>query len=514
MRSRLSIPARAALLLLLTTFVSSSAQATNGARPISSGARAAGRGGADTAVADDATAMNTNPAGLGFIDGQRFDQTIALFVPTIKWTNPTGSYTSGRPSTGGVIGGSFGLCFDLDEAWHLREALTFQDEIPSDAPLRTSPDYDGSTLKFGLGVFPLNGNFIDFDARSPFFNDRDYAWETEIKEVGVALAVAWRPVHWLSVGISPMFVYSQLENDQPVAQPSSILKGHPFGTTGPTYAEASPFLGVNYISGYADIDNATTFGGRLRTGMLAIPVEWDDGMLRIGLSYATQTVKQDYLGEATVDFSKQIQTVDPDGTLLKPIIAANTGIPEDQQTFVGKSNLRLKPLELPHEVSLGAAVQVSRVLISTEVTWFGWSQSFKSFKGKLTNGESAELNELTGDQTGEVELDIPLDWNDQLVFATGIAFAPVDWAVLRVGYNYGRNPVPNETVQPTTPAILEHHLTLGVGFHIQRLEVSLAYEHDFENSVHVVTSRSNPEVNDSTISAQLDTFALGLSLRF
>ena len=94
-----TLPAALALLALLSIGLAARpALATNGAAPTSSGGRAAGRGGADTAVANDATAVNTNPAGLAFIDGQRFDQTFAAFAPKFTWRNPTGSYKSKTPA--------------------------------------------------------------------------------------------------------------------------------------------------------------------------------------------------------------------------------------------------------------------------------------------------------------------------------------------------------------------------------------------------------------------------------
>ncbi len=490
------------------------ARATNGARPTSMGARAAGRGGADTAVADDATAVNTNPAGLAFIDGQRFDSTTALFVPRIEWRNPVQSSKSRNPTPGGVIAGSFGVTFDLDDAWCLGEAMTFSEETFSETPSRTTPDYKGNGLKFGIGVFPLAGSFIDLDTRSPFFNDEEKPWEADIKELAVAVAIAWRPVPWLSIGISPMFVYSQLENDQPVTQPTSILQGHPFGNTGVTYSEAAPFLGVEDIEGYADLDDLRTYGFRARIGILAIPYEWEDGRLSVGLTYASQTFKQDYLGDAFVDFSRQIDTLDPNGTLLRPIVAANTGIPENEQVYAGKYNLRLGALNQPQEVSLGVALQVSRVLLSVDATWLNWSATFDEFDGKLSDGESRELNELTGDESGETRLKIPLDWDDQIVLAAGLAVAPTDWLVLRCGYNYGRNPIPADTVQPTTPAIIEHHVMLGASVHIRRVEISLAVERAFTNTIRIGDSRSNADVENSEISAGIDVIALGVSVRF
>jgi long-subunit fatty acid transport protein len=507
-----------AIAILASTFETRSALATNGASPTSSGGRAAGRGGADAAVADDATAVNTNPAGLAFIDGQRFDQTFAAFAPQLRWTNPTGTFKSKTPPPGVILGAAFGVAIDLDEPWKLGEALTFSEETYSETLPRTQPGYEGYGLKFGFGVFPLSGSLVDFEARSPFFSQQDQGWEADSKEVAVAVSVAWRPVHWIAFGISPEFVYSQLEFDQPATQPKAVLQGHPTGRSGATYADAAPFLGVTDIEGYSDVDNARTYGGRAKIGMLAIPAQWETGQFSIGLTYTTQTLKQDFLGTAFVDFNEQIRKVDPNGTLLKPAIASETGVPENQQSYAGRFNARISPLNLPQQVDFGLALAQSLgqvgILVAVDVRWINWSSTWKSLDLRLTEGESPELNELTGDDSGKISVVFPLDWRDQVVFAGGIAISPIDFLTLRAGYNYGRNPVPSNTVQPTTPAILEHHVSIGAGIQVRRLEISLAWEHAFENTVHVGRSISNRDVEDSTISVSLDAFALGFSVRF
>jgi len=505
--------------LLLASLAGRPALATNGAMPTSSGVRSLGRGGADTAVADDATAVNSNPAGLAFIDGQRFDSVLAAFVPDLRWRNAVDDVKSKTPSPGFVAGGAFAVAFDLEEPWKLGEALTFSEETTSDAPPRSSPEYKGGGWKFGLGVFPVSGSVVDFDARSPFFANDRQEWSADIKEIAVAVSVAWRPVRWLAIGISPEFVYAQLENNQPVTQPKTILAGHPTGTTGPTYAELAPFVGVNDIEGTADITKARTFGGRAVLGLLAIPVEWEAGRLQVGLSYTSQAFKQDFLGEATVDFTEQLRQLDPDRSLLGPAIESETGIPIAEQSYAGKYNVRLNPLNMPQQVSFGVSLahvfeSGLGILVAADVRWLEWSRTWKSLDGRLTDGESVELNELTGDASGSLALDVPLDWNDQLVFAGGIAVSPLDWLVVRAGYNYGKNPVPSNTVQPTTPAILEHHAMIGVGVHVRRFEFSLAWEHAFENTVKVGQSVSNVDVSQSEISASLDVIALGVSIRF
>jgi len=61
--------------------------------------------------------------------------------------------------------------------------------------------------------------------------------------------------------------------------------------------------------------------------------------------------------------------------------------------------------------------------------------------------------------------------------------------VLRAGYNYGKNPVPDANLNPLFPATVEHHVTLGYGLTLGQWGVNLAYEHAFKNT----QTNNNPE---------------------
>ena len=99
------------------------------------------------------------------------------------------------------------------------------------------------------------------------------------------------------------------------------------------------------------------------------------------------------------------------------------------------------------------------------------------------------------------------DWKDQYVFGIGAQYKPIPKLALRLGYNYGNNPVkphnnfvggnplnpaapPMTTIQGTAiptyyfetfrtlgfPAIVEHHLTMGIGYDVtERFTVNVGY---------------------------------------
>jgi long-chain fatty acid transport protein len=142
-------------------------------------------------------------------------------------------------------------------------------------------------------------------------------------------------------------------------------------------------------------------------------------------------------------------------------------------------------LEQPQEVGLGVAYEFlkPRLLLETNVKWINWSDA-KGYDD--------------------------FDWNDQWVFAVGGQWEAIDHLFLRVGYNYAKNTVDKHdnwngtfgadfvSVQGKSlpryyyesfrvigfPAIVEHHITAGVGYELgENLVLNLGYMHAFENEL-------------------------------
>lgn len=510
----------AALLTVLA--VAGSAAATNGTQPIGVGARDQARGGTGIGLADDASTLHRNPAGLAFIDGQRFDGSMGVVVPSVSVDGPVDAADSEVPF---LPTSAFGIAFDFDEDWQLGEALTFGEGTPSELPSRFDPEYGtekhgGSGWKFGIGVFPVAGNKIDLEYATPFWDADAQAglarepqdWEADFIEAALTIGAAYRINRFISIGVAPSFIYSRLELDTPLAQPTSNLQGHPFVGSDLTYADLAPFLGTREIEGFSDLDDASTFGFRARVGITINPFDW----MTIGLTYATQAFMQDHLGEARLTFDRQIQKVEssPVGQSIRALVEANTGIPAAQQSYAGEGNVRLSPLAQPQEVGFGVGLFFYPVSIALDVKWLNWSETFDAIEGRISEFSSRELAELTEDGATTTHIRVPLDWDDQIVFALGLAVAVTDWMVVRAGYNYGKNPVPDDTILPTAPAILEHHITGGFSFYVRRVELSVAFEYDVPNEVRIDNHRAMQSLNGTTIEVSAYWVAAALSLRF
>ncbi len=135
------------------------------------------------------------------------------------------------------------------------------------------------------------------------------------------------------------------------------------------------------------------------------------------------------------------------------------------------------------------------------------------------------------------------DWGDQFVVGVGAQYKPIPKLALRLGYNFGNNPVKQHnnwvgataagptltTIQGTPiptyyfetfrvigfPALVEHHLTLGVGYEFtEHFSVNVGYMHAFSNSLS--ESGTNLAGQPTTLKSTLveNGIDLGLSWRF
>jgi long-chain fatty acid transport protein len=187
---------------------------------------------------------------------------------------------------------------------------------------------------------------------------------------------------------------------------------------------------------------------------------------------------------------------------------------ENVYDFNGDGNYDNLDLEAPQNFALGVSVEPNDAfLVEFDTKWYNWSNAdgYKDF-----------------------------DWEDQWVFAVGAQYKATQALSLRIGYNYGKNPVkehngwnPDYTdasnsvnVQGTDvntfnyeafriigfPAIIEHHLTLGAGYEFgNNMAVNVSYMHGFEGTISESSAGGYVDL-ESSLSE--DAFSLGLTVRF
>ncbi len=173
----------------------------------------------------------------------------------------------------------------------------------------------------------------------------------------------------------------------------------------------------------------------------------------------------------------------------------------------------------PQEAEFGFTVQASpSLLFATDVKWINWSDAMDVVYLVASNPPSgfpaAPFPDGLGGYTDRMAFQ--MKWEDQWVYALGAEYSVNNEHTLRIGYNYGKNPVPDENLSPLFPAIVEHHGTLGYGLDFGQWSLDAAYEHAFENTQTNMNDDPmvNPFGSGISVSHSQNTFHLGASCSF
>jgi long-chain fatty acid transport protein len=129
---------------------------------------------------------------------------------------------------------------------------------------------------------------------------------------------------------------------------------------------------------------------------------------------------------------------------------------------------------------LALAVDVERILFS-EVKSVGNPLNAQTF------GNGLGANDGPG-----------FGWNDVTVVKAGASYVATDQLTLRAGYNYSTQAVPNDQTffNILAPAVVQHHLTLGLTFAAtQHIELSALYVHAFQHEVKGAGNFNNGDAN-------------------
>lgn len=169
--------------------------------------------------------------------------------------------------------------------------------------------------------------------------------------------------------------------------------------------------------------------------------------------------------------------------------------------FVKYDDVSVKGLALPEEIAVGAAYQMNeKLLLSLKINWINWSDAMQENVLSATDPAIAGLPDISSTST--------MNWDNQVVYAIGMAYRYDDKLTWYAGYNYGKNPIPQESTNPLVAGIFDHHITFGGSYKLDK-EWTLfsGIEYDFRKKVDY----TNPELpfgND----AQLRNEALWLHM--
>lgn len=316
-----------------------------------------------------------------------------------------------------------------------------RDAFGNDAAVENTPQAFGnvsyaarageSGLSYGFGVFAQGGAGYEYPSRQTAFGTRDEL-SSLLRIAKLTPSIAYRWSGALSVGVSLGILYGDIEQ-------------HIFPDTSFQDPEdpARTFLGSR-------LKDARGVGLGAKLGVRYRPAK----RVAIGAVYTT---------ESSLDLK--------DGEL------------ETDMTALGLGRVRYRDadalgLRLPREAAVGVAVQATdHLLIAADVGWIDWSRAVDTSRLVASGPDHPDAPPVLAFESEH-------RWRDQWVYALGLLYEPEGGPVLRAGYNYGRNPIPDRYLNPLLASTAEHHLTAGLGYRLgDRWSFDAGIEYLFRNKV-------------------------------
>ena len=362
------------LCLILISFTSSAVMAS-GITITEKGVKGLGNawaGGA--AVAEDASTVYWNPAGLTRLEGNHAELSVHLIRPSFEFNDDGSSTVLGQPLTGndgGDAGGSnfvpnFFFSLQLSENW-----------------------------RAGIGIFSPFGLETDYNDN---WKGRYHTTKSELMTIDINPCMAYRINKYFSVGagVSAQYIDAELKNKVDYGTIDTVVTGGVFGLT------------PQGDDGRATVE-ADDWGWGFNLGAL---FELNENTL-LGLSYRSQVKYDDNNGDATFNTLAGAE-----------LLAGALGLV--------KTNTRAE-LDMPATATLSAYHKLTeKWAIMGTITWTDWS-SFNELRIKFDSGAADNVTTLDWEDSFYYAVGATWYYNDHWTFRGGVAYdeTPVPSAKLR-----------------------------------------------------------------------------------
>ena len=485
-------------LVVCTTF------ATHGTRMVGFNAKSVGRGGTSFGIFDSPSLMMTNPAGIAFLDAPAIDGDFSLMVPGLHFTNTLNLNQEGKTNYFPVV------------------SLAY-----------VNPQKN-SDWSWGIGAFTQGGMGADFTLNHALFTDNTGAFVPQTYHSKLAVmqggpSVAYRISPDLAIGASAHLMYSMLEFTMPYSISPSSMKGVVNPATGMTFGDlfaappAQGGFGYTEVTAAAGMTDLTALGFGAKIGIAYKLSE----KVSLGVCYTSPSSLTYKNGKATMDMTAQMNDAfgkavqgymmqTPEATPQEAqgaIMQQFTGMGIDlTKGAVAHYNLEAK-LKFPQSIGVGTSIKATNEFrLALDVEWVNWKNAFDKMSLSMTDGENPNINTMLG-STGSFNIDFPMQWKDEYAFRFGGEYDVNPALTIRAGYAYGSNPVPQETVFPVFPAIVDNHVMLGASYAVSApLSVHAAYELALNKKETAASSSVvAAEFNNSTSELQENVFHLSLT---
>jgi long-chain fatty acid transport protein len=458
------------------------AWATNGMNLEGYGPIALGMGGASMAYDNGTAAVMNNPATLGLMgEGARLDAALGFLGPDVTATVTT-------------PGGDIDAKSDADAFY-----------MPAIGYARKS-----GQITYGVGMFAQGGMGTEY-AADTWMADPSQGANSALtsglvnrSEVGVGRLIAplaFEVNNKLVVAGSIDFVWAGMDIIMAMssAQFEDLVTTQNGGTASGSFTTAfgslyEPFGGTGVQTLYHaqfDFSNDSDFTGKAFgtgfAGKLGVTYKVNQ-QLTVGATYHSKTSLDDL---TTSDATVRVAGSFDDNILNGTVGTAGFAGTYSDAIIPVSGKIAVKDFQWPATMGVGAAFQASdKLMIVADVKRIKWADVMKDFNMVFTADNVASNGGFAG-----LELDATLfqKWKDQTVIQLGGAYKVNDALTVRAGFNRASNPIPDAYLNALFPAIVENHVTLGVGY-----AMNSASSVDFALSRASEVSATNPG-NGSTV---------------
>lgn len=414
--------------------------ATNGMNMEGYGPIATAMGGASLAYYNGTAGVITNPATLSLMEDQaQLDIALGFLGPDVSSKS-----SAGEPSNS--------------------SATAFY--MPAFGYARQAGDYT-----YGLAIFGQGGMGTEYDPDSWSGLGFGLVNRTEVSVGRVILPLAYQVNEKLHIGGSIDYVWAGMDLQMAMTgaqffdfvDPSQQNFGHASGSLVQGFfqimGQMPPGTAVDYA--YFNFTNNNDFTGEATGNGIAG---------KIGLTY-------DVTEQFTVGLTYHSQTDLGDLKAPGNSLAFQLNVPGMGQLPQAVSgDFEVRNFQWPALFGVGIAYRPQpQWLIVADIRQIMWKDVMKEFSMNFTADSSATNGPFANTVMDAVHYQ---NWNNQTVFQVGAAYHATENLVLRGGFNYSNNPVPNTYLNSLFPAIIEQHYTAGLGYRLNErssIDLSLTY---------------------------------------
>jgi long-chain fatty acid transport protein len=482
-------------LVFLALCLSVSAFATDGTRMVGFDAKTIGRGGTTIGLFDSPVLMMTNPAGISFMKNSALDANFSLMVPGLHFQNSLNN-VDGQTNY-----------FPLPGLAYVHHA----EENP---------------LTWGVGAFTQGGMGADWKLNHALYGATQQEYHSKLAVMQGGVSAAYKLSPNFSIGATAHLVYGMMEFKMPYSLSPSVMAGQvmPGMTFGQMFAAPPPNgFGYQEVTAAANMTDLTALGF---SGKIGLAYKVNDA-LSLGLAYSSATKLKFKGGKASMDMTAQLNDAfgkamqgymmqNPTATMAQAqaaIMAQFAGMGIDLSKGASANYDLDATLTIPQSIGFGLAYAASPVMrVAFEAEWVNWKNGFDVMALSMSNGQNPNINKMMGN-SGAFSINFPMNWKDSYCFRVGGEYDLSSAVTVRAGYAYGSNPVPETTIFPVFPAVVENHVALGTTIGLsEAFRVNAAYELALSKSV-TASSQSlvANEYSNSVTKLGENIFHIGLS---